>query len=161
MPTQNFVKSTWHGLVEWAWSLLSCWMRPQYWTWLKRPKTVVFVGLSIMGKIWFFLILLYLIPSFNDIYNLTSYLWRPNPPKYRSFCHINVENNRTTLTLYIATSMGLVFYVPFWSQSMPHLAQCSISYERDGYGNCFVVKDATIAGRPLSSVSWTWLPEDS
>jgi hypothetical protein len=27
-----------------------------------------------MGKVWFFLILLYLIPSFNDIYNLRFYL---------------------------------------------------------------------------------------
>jgi len=28
-----------------------------------------------------------------------------------------------------------------------------MSKERDGYGNCFELKEATIAGRPLSSVS--------
>ena len=31
--------------------------------------------------------------------------------------------------------------------------QCNISKERDGYGNCFEVKEAIIAGRPLSRVS--------
>jgi len=43
-------------------------------------------------------------------------------------------------------------YTPFFSQSIPHLAQCNISKEREGNGSCFDAKEPIIAGMPLSRV---------